>query len=374
MEARTTSRPPHGGDARRERDLPRGTATRDVSIGAVLGGIPGLVVLLLPILLAELGVISSDQSQVGFLGVPILFLGILVGALGAAARVNSSGAVGLGVALGFGAGLVVGLLLQTGLDAVGLTVPAAWLFVAACAMVAGAALGARVHGAHATDVVARAAPDDQEPTDAHPADGPSRRVGWEALRPGRSLWLFPAAVGAAWAIVVALLATTARLTTSGDDQPSWAEVVATTAYNFVLIFVVTFVVSLVMWLVSRSRVGSGEQTAEPVAPAEPSGAVTEPTAEPTTEPTTEPTAAQGIWAWTIRGHPVMPTTTEGRLALALALVSIVPFVGGPAMFATPVLLVLAIRRGDRALALLLPLLVGIFLVLFVVAEFTIGHD
>ena len=39
-----------------------------------------------------------------------------------------------------------------------------------------------------------------------------------------------------------------------------------------------------------------------------------------------------------------------------------------------VLLVLAVRRGDRALLLLLPLVVGLFLALLIIAEFTIGHS
>lgn len=79
-------------------------------------------------------------------------------------------------------------------------------------------------------------------------------------------------------------------------------------------------------------------------------------------------------AWTFRGRPVMPTTTEGRLALLMALMVAIPFIAGMAMLATPIMLFLAFRRGDRGLLLFVPLLAVLFLVVFVVAEFTIGHD
>lgn len=81
-----------------------------------------------------------------------------------------------------------------------------------------------------------------------------------------------------------------------------------------------------------------------------------------------------LTSWTIRGRQVVPTTIEGRLALILALTSWVPFVGWPGLFGAPIFLFLALRRGDRGLLLVLPLLVGLFFVVFVIAEFTIGHD
>jgi len=84
---------------------------------------------------------------------------------------------------------------------------------------------------------------------------------------------------------------------------------------------------------------------------------------------------QAKWwdTWTIRGHKVVPTTVEGRVALLCSVLFVVPFLWG-GMIAAPVLLVLAWRKGDRGLLLLLPVLVAIFLVFFVVAEFTIGHE
>ena len=95
---------------------------------------------------------------------------------------------------------------------------------------------------------------------------------------------------------------------------------------------------------------------------------------------TSPTARPGSegdrsWeTWSVRGHPVVPTTTEGRVACLVSLLVPVPFIAGPAMLAAPVLLVLAWRKGDRGILLLLPVLVLLFLVFFLVAEFTIGHE
>ena len=170
------------------------------------------------------------------------------------------------------------------------------------------------------------------------------------LHPGRHTWRFASTVAAGWAVLVAALATVARLTTSGETQPSWGEVVAVSALNSVMVFVAAAAVGLTVRLVTRLR-RADRQTTE-------GGS----------------TRVGGISTWTVWGRSVAPTTTEGRFAVAASLLGWVPFFAGPALFATPVLLILAWRRGDRAWSLLLPVLATLFLVAFVVAEFTIGHD
>lgn len=47
---------------------------------AVLGMLPGVLLAVVPVLLWDLGFISSDASQIGFLGVPLAFIGLIVGA------------------------------------------------------------------------------------------------------------------------------------------------------------------------------------------------------------------------------------------------------------------------------------------------------
>ncbi len=78
--------------------------------------------------------------------------------------------------------------------------------------------------------------------------------------------------------------------------------------------------------------------------------------------------------WAFRGRPFVPTTIEGRLALLMALVSAIPVIGYPAILGAPIMLFLALRRGDRSLLLFVPIGVTILLILLVVAEFTVGHD
>jgi hypothetical protein len=69
--------------------------------------------------------------------------------------------------------------------------------------------------------------------------------------------------------------------------------------------------------------------------------------------------------WTLRGHSVLPTTLEGRLAVLLAVLWPVPLLG-VALFGAPIFLVLAARKGDRGLLLVLPLLASILLSMFFV--------
>ena len=76
----------------------------------------------------------------------------------------------------------------------------------------------------------------------------------------------------------------------------------------------------------------------------------------------------------IAGRRALPWTMEGRLALLAGVLCWLPLLAGILHIAAAVLLVLAVRKGDRGVLLIVPLLAVLFLVLFVVAEFTIGHD
>lgn len=52
-----------------------------VLLGGLVGLVPGALLMVVPVLLASTDVITSDQSQIGFLGMPLALLGLLVGAL-----------------------------------------------------------------------------------------------------------------------------------------------------------------------------------------------------------------------------------------------------------------------------------------------------
>lgn len=60
--------------------------------------------------------------------------------------------------------------------------------------------------------------------------------------------------------------------------------------------------------------------------------------------------------WTVRGRSVLPTTSEGRVAVLCSVLVFIPFTSG-AMFGAPIFLFLGVRKGDRSLLLMLPLLV-----------------
>ena len=184
-----------------------------------------------------------------------------------------------------------------------------------------------------------------------PPPSPPSPQGW--LDPRRSRWTLPTVTAAAWAALCFAIATAVRLGGVGETQPSWGEIAAVTAGNFAVMFVAVFVVAALVRLALERRDRHGRSDGVLFSPEARSG---------------------GIWDRELRGRPVMPSTTEGLWAVLAALVAWLPFVGGPAMLAAPVLLVLAWRRGDRAWLLVLPVLIGVFFVVFVVAEFTVGHD
>ena len=112
---------------------------RKVLLGGLLGALPGTLIVLVPMLLHEAGVITSDQAQIGFIGVPLMFIGVVIGTSIGAGESGHVGAVMLGVAGGFVIGLAGGLVIAT----VG-GVPLIWLFLAPAVMIAGGALGARL--------------------------------------------------------------------------------------------------------------------------------------------------------------------------------------------------------------------------------------
>ncbi len=62
--------------------------------------------------------------------------------------------------------------------------------------------------------------------------------------------------------------------------------------------------------------------------------------------------------WTLWGHSVLPTTVQGRVAVLCAVLTFFPYTSGT-MFGAPIFSFLAVRKGDRSLLLVLPLLVSI---------------
>lgn len=115
---------------------------RRVLRGGVIGGLPGFLIAFVPLLLHEMDVITSDQSQIGFIGVPLLFLGILFGLLWGASAAGHTGKVMLGAFAGFVASVVGSLLLEAALEAAGFgPVPLVMLFVP-LGMLAGGVFGA----------------------------------------------------------------------------------------------------------------------------------------------------------------------------------------------------------------------------------------
>ncbi len=115
---------------------------RKMLLRATIGAIPGLLLVVVPVLLHAAGAITSDQSQLAFTGLPLLFLGILIGVLSAAAEIGRGGRAAIGMLVGFIVGLVVGLALSA---AVG---PVLWLLTTPTAMIAGGVIAATIDGDH----------------------------------------------------------------------------------------------------------------------------------------------------------------------------------------------------------------------------------
>ena len=120
------------------------TVLARVVTGGVLGGLPGLLLIGLPVLLAALDLITADQSQIGFLGVPLMVLGIFVGTAVGAGREYA-----LAVIVGVGAGLILGVTVG-GLLAANRVLPGLWLLLVPAGMVTGGAVGALRSGRERT--------------------------------------------------------------------------------------------------------------------------------------------------------------------------------------------------------------------------------
>lgn len=73
--------------------------------------------------------------------------------------------------------------------------------------------------------------------------------------------------------------------------------------------------------------------------------------------TSLPSRSEETPRWTVRGRSVLPSTVEGRVALLCAVLFFFPYTTGT-MFGAPIFLFLAVRKGDRALLLVLPVLVS----------------
>ena len=116
---------------------------RRVLRGGIIGGLPGLLIGVVPLLLHELDFITADQSQVGFIGIPLLFFGVIFGILWGAADTGYTGKVMLGVLAGFVIGIVGGLLLDAAFDAAGLPRIGFVLWLIPVGMIGGGMLGVR---------------------------------------------------------------------------------------------------------------------------------------------------------------------------------------------------------------------------------------
>lgn len=102
----------------------------------LIGIAPGALVIVTAVVLHTLGVITADESQIGFIGIPVMFLGLLAGVLSAAMVEELVGGVMAGMGLGVVAGIVLGAALVS-------VLPAAWLVTAPCGILGGAVFGAR---------------------------------------------------------------------------------------------------------------------------------------------------------------------------------------------------------------------------------------
>lgn len=115
---------------------------RRVLRGGLIGGLPGFLIAFVPLVLHDMDVITSDQSQIGFMGIPLLFIGILLGLEWGASATGHSGKVTLGAFAGFVTGIIGGLLLEAALEAAGFGPIALVMVVAPIGMLAGGVLGA----------------------------------------------------------------------------------------------------------------------------------------------------------------------------------------------------------------------------------------
>ena len=101
----------------------------------LVGALPGALIVGGAFVLESLDVITSDQSQIAFLGVPILFIGLLVGMLAPAVRHGIGGQVVAGMGLGLVAGIAA-FMAMTAISA------GFWLWLVPAMILAGGVVGA----------------------------------------------------------------------------------------------------------------------------------------------------------------------------------------------------------------------------------------
>ena len=111
---------------------------RRVLKGGLLGAAPGALLIAVVAILHATEVITSDQSQIGFLGVPLLFFGLLIGMLGAAAAERSTPAVLAWMGIGLVAGIAFGAALTQ-------VIVGGWLILVPLFIFGGGVLGAWRH-------------------------------------------------------------------------------------------------------------------------------------------------------------------------------------------------------------------------------------
>ncbi len=114
---------------------------RRVLKGGLWGGAPGALLIAAVGILHSLDVITSDQSQIGFLGVPLLFFGLLIGMFAGASGAGSAPAV----LAWMGIGLIVGIAVGTVLAGVFV---GSWLVLVPLFILGGGVFGAWRHEHH----------------------------------------------------------------------------------------------------------------------------------------------------------------------------------------------------------------------------------
>ena len=116
---------------------------RGVFLSGLFGALPGFLLAFVPLVLHEMDVITSDQSQIGFVGVPRLFVGMQLGLAWGAAATGHSKKVMVGAIGGLTTDVAGGLVIERALESAGGGPGGLVLITAPLGMLAGGTLGAR---------------------------------------------------------------------------------------------------------------------------------------------------------------------------------------------------------------------------------------
>lgn len=111
---------------------------RRVLKGGLLGALPGVLVVGVFGTLYATGVITADQSQGGFIGIPLLFFGLLIGLIAGASAAECTSSVLAWMGIGFVAGVALSMALAR-------VVVGSWLLFVPLFMLSGGVLGAWRH-------------------------------------------------------------------------------------------------------------------------------------------------------------------------------------------------------------------------------------